>query len=88
MSFFSKRLKKPKKSIPVPGATGATGAVATGATGGTSGEHPAVQSYRGKLQSIEDGVGETARALDEELEAYLKHVSTPPPPPPDKDNAE
>lgn len=44
-----------------------------------SGEHPAVQTYRKKLESIADNPAPSQ--LDQELTEYLKQVKTPIPPP-------
>lgn len=55
-----------------------------------SGQHPAVQAYRDKLQSIHENTVPAVAALDEELQRYLVPdpepdpfpPATPPPTPP------
>lgn len=46
-----------------------------------SGEHPAVQEYRKKLESIAHGVGEDVKRLDENLSQYLSDLKSSHPPP-------
>ena len=53
-----------------------------------SGEHPAVQAYRDKVESIVDGQEAEADALNRELANYLESVRTPVPPPPSEWNDE
>ena len=48
-----------------------------------SGQHPAVQAFRAKLESIADG-DEKRAELDHELEEFLKDLKTPLPPKPEK----
>ena len=45
-----------------------------------SSEHAAVRTYREKIASIQDGVGQTISELDKSLDDYLKEFSIPPPP--------
>lgn len=47
-----------------------------------SGEHPAVQRYRAKLESLDEGAIVATNKLDNELEAFLRDLRTPVPPPP------
>jgi hypothetical protein len=50
-----------------------------------SGEHPAVKSYRRKIESISER--HPFDELDKEIDAELEKVrSTPPPPPPPPDD--
>lgn len=49
----------------------------------SSGEHPAVKSFRQKMESISDEEGGTAGAvldLDKALESYLQECRSTPPP--------
>lgn len=48
-----------------------------------SGEHRAVQTYRAKLDSIDEGVMVAAEKLDRDLEEFLRDLRTPVPPRPD-----
>lgn len=48
-----------------------------------SGEHPAVQTYRAKLESIDEGAAAAQNKLDHDLEEFLKDLRTPVPPRPD-----
>lgn len=48
-----------------------------------SGQHPAVQEYRRKLDSIDNGVSAAQTDLDRKLSEYLADLKTPVPPPPD-----
>lgn len=44
-----------------------------------SGEHPAVKSFRAKMESISDGeTASTLAGLDASLEKYLKDTNDPP----------
>jgi hypothetical protein len=48
-----------------------------------SGQHPAVQAYRAKLESISEGSAVAAVSeLDSQLEEFLRDLRTPIPPPP------
>ena len=49
-----------------------------------SGEHPAVQAYRAKLESVERGAAAATSKLDRELDEYLTVLKTPVPPKPDQ----
>ena len=51
---------------------------------GSSGEHPAVQAYRDKLDSVVEHTELPTRELDERLAKYLEEVRTPVPPPLDE----
>lgn len=42
-----------------------------------SGQHPAVQAYRAKLESIESGASEAISKLDHEFDAFLSDLKTP-----------
>lgn len=44
-----------------------------------SGQHPAVQEYRAKLESIEEGAGGAASKLDQDLEEFRAKLKTPVP---------
>jgi hypothetical protein len=46
-----------------------------------SGKHPAVKTYRDKLDSIAENTGPSLQELDDELSRYLESVKTPIPPP-------
>lgn len=48
-----------------------------------SGEHPAVQSYRKKLESIAEHEGKRLDELNSTLAEYLEDTRSIPPPPPD-----
>lgn len=72
MSLFPKLSKAPPR--PTEPATSSEDLV----TRYPSGQHPAVKTYRDKLQSITDGVGDTARRFDEELAEYLRTIAPPP----------
>lgn len=46
-----------------------------------SGQHPAVQAYRAKLESISNGAASTATSkLDREIDEFLTVLKTPVPP--------
>lgn len=53
-----------------------------------SGQHPAVQAYREKLESVNEHQVEDLTALDTELQAFLESVRTIPPPPEPDDEPE
>jgi hypothetical protein len=48
-----------------------------------SGEHPAVQAYRKKLDSVDEGVTAATGELDRALEQFLTDLKTPVPPKPE-----
>lgn len=48
-----------------------------------SGQHPAVQAYRAKLESIDNGATAATVELDRELDQFLRDLRTPVPPRPD-----
>lgn len=45
-----------------------------------SGEHPAVQAYRAKLESIDEGATAATCELDRALQEFLTNLKTPVPP--------
>lgn len=49
-----------------------------------SGNHPAVQAYRDKLQSVSDAVTPELDKLNAELDEFLNEVRTPVPPAPEE----
>jgi hypothetical protein len=51
-----------------------------------SGEHPAVQAYHKKLDSIDFGVSAATGELDRKLSEYLADLKTPVPPKPDPED--
>ena len=59
--------------------SGATSKPSSRRGGTRSGEHPAVQAYRAKLSSIEEGATEAIKKLDHELEEFLSDLKTPVP---------
>ena len=72
--------KRPPASAPLPSLTHPPGPVRT-----ASGEHPAVQEFRRKLDSVAEHVGSKVDDLDNDLKQYLESVKTPRPPPPDEE---
>jgi len=47
-----------------------------------SGEHPAVKTYRAKLESVDRGVTAATSELDRALQEFLTDLKTPVPPKP------
>lgn len=45
----------------------------------SSGEHPAVQAYRAKLESVDEGVSAATSKLDQALQEFLAALKTPVP---------
>jgi len=45
----------------------------------SSGEHPAVQAYRAKLESVDEGASAATNALDKALQEFLGVLKTPVP---------
>lgn len=54
----------------------------------SSGQHPAVQGYRKKLESIADGVGVATDVLDQKLSELLSDMKSSRPPPSDETKSE
>lgn len=55
---------------------------------GKSGEHPAVQAYRAKLESIDEGITAAKADLDRKLEEFMHDMKTPVPTvPPEPEHA-
>ena len=52
-----------------------------------SGQHPAVQAYRAKLESVDRGSTDATSELDRELQKFLDDLKTLPPPPPEPSGA-
>jgi hypothetical protein len=52
-----------------------------------SGQHPAVQAYRKRLDSVETGASAATTELDRKLSEYLHDIKTPVPPPPERPGA-
>jgi len=46
-----------------------------------SGEHPVVQAYRAKLESLAESTASATSKLDQELEEFLTELKTPMLPP-------
>lgn len=53
-----------------------------------SGQHPAVQEYRRKMESIAEGVGAVVDELDQKLSAFLSDMQSSRPPPSDAHETE
>jgi hypothetical protein len=45
----------------------------------SSGEHPAVQAYRAKLESVDEGASAATTELDKALQEFLTALKTPVP---------